>query len=62
MHAFAAPHIQAPFWAFWWPGGQSIARYVLDNPQLVRGKVSFSPSLHDRAGPRLLLRSSCLSS
>lgn len=27
-----------PFWAFCWPGGQALARHVLDHPQLVRGK------------------------
>lgn len=27
-----------PFWAFAWAGGQAIARYVLDNPALVRGR------------------------
>ncbi len=27
-----------PFWAFAWPGGQGMARYILDNPDLVRGK------------------------
>jgi len=27
-----------PFWAFAWPGGQGVARYILDNPELVRGK------------------------
>jgi predicted nicotinamide N-methyase len=27
-----------PFWAFAWAGGQALARYVLDNPLLVRGK------------------------
>jgi predicted nicotinamide N-methyase len=27
-----------PYWAFAWLGGQALARYVLDNPQLVRGK------------------------
>jgi predicted nicotinamide N-methyase len=27
-----------PFWAFAWPGGQALARHVLDNPVLVRGK------------------------
>ena len=26
-----------PFWAFAWAGGQGLARYVLDNPQVVRG-------------------------
>lgn len=28
-----------PFWAFAWAGGQALARHVLDNPGLVRGKV-----------------------
>jgi predicted nicotinamide N-methyase len=27
-----------PFWAFAWAGGQALARYVLDRPELVRGK------------------------
>jgi predicted nicotinamide N-methyase len=27
-----------PFWAFCWPGGQALARHVLDHPELVRGK------------------------
>ncbi len=27
-----------PFWAFAWAGGQALARYLLDNPDLVRGK------------------------
>ena len=27
-----------PYWAFAWPGGQGLARYVLDNAQLVAGK------------------------
>lgn len=28
-----------PFWAFAWAGGQALARYVLDNPQLVHGRT-----------------------
>ncbi len=28
----------APFWAFCWGGGQALARYLLDHPELVRGK------------------------
>ncbi len=28
-----------PFWAFAWAGGQAIARYLLDNPDEVRGKA-----------------------
>jgi predicted nicotinamide N-methyase len=27
-----------PFWAFAWAGGQALARYVLDNPEIVTGK------------------------
>jgi len=27
-----------PFWAFAWAGGQALARYVLDRPELVRAK------------------------
>lgn len=27
-----------PYWAFCWAGGQALTRYVLDNPDLVRGK------------------------
>jgi predicted nicotinamide N-methyase len=27
-----------PYWAFSWAGGQALARYVLDHPEVVRGK------------------------
>lgn len=27
-----------PFWAFAWAGGQALARHILDNPGIVRGK------------------------
>jgi predicted nicotinamide N-methyase len=27
-----------PYWAFAWAGGQALARYVLDHPDIVRGK------------------------
>lgn len=27
-----------PYWAFAWPGGQALARYVLDRPETVRGR------------------------
>jgi predicted nicotinamide N-methyase len=30
--------LQPPYWAFAWPGGQVLARHVLDNPGLVAGK------------------------
>ncbi len=34
----AAAGVDPPFWAFAWPGGQAIARHVLDHPELVAGK------------------------
>ncbi|XP_029391563.1 electron transfer flavoprotein beta subunit lysine methyltransferase isoform X2 [Mus pahari] len=27
-----------PYWAIYWPGGQALSRYLLDNPAVVRGK------------------------
>jgi predicted nicotinamide N-methyase len=30
--------VPPPYWAFAWAGGQALARYVLDHPQIVRGK------------------------
>ena len=30
-----------PFWAFAWAGGQGLARYVLDHPEIVRGRRVF---------------------
>jgi len=31
-------HLPPPYWAFAWPGGQALARYILDHPQEVAGK------------------------
>jgi predicted nicotinamide N-methyase len=33
----AERNIDPPFWAFAWPGGQALARHVLDHPDLVVG-------------------------
>ncbi|OUS13529.1 nicotinamide N-methyase [Rhodospirillales bacterium 47_12_T64] len=30
--------LDTPFWAFAWAGGQALAQYILDNPELVEGK------------------------
>jgi len=30
--------VPPPYWAFAWPGGQALARYLLDHPNLVRGR------------------------
>ncbi|MEZ4392882.1 MAG: 50S ribosomal protein L11 methyltransferase [Polyangiales bacterium] len=30
-----------PFWAFTWEGGTALARYVLDHPEVVRGRTVF---------------------
>ena len=37
--AWLAMHnVDPPFWAFAWPGGQALARHVLDNPAAVAGR------------------------
>lgn len=33
--------VEDPFWAFAWAGGQALARYLLDHPEEVRGRVVF---------------------
>jgi predicted nicotinamide N-methyase len=35
----AEVNVAPPFWAFPWAGGQALAHYVLDNPEIVRGKL-----------------------
>lgn len=37
-HASDPLALGMPYWAFAWPGGQVLARYVLDHPEVVRGK------------------------
>ena len=32
-------NVPPPYWAFAWAGGQALARYLLDNPALVRAKA-----------------------
>lgn len=31
-------NVPPPYWAFAWAGGQALARYLIDTPELVRGK------------------------
>ncbi len=38
MEAEAGTVLTAPFWASAWPGGQAVARYVLDHPDTVAGR------------------------
>jgi predicted nicotinamide N-methyase len=38
MEAEAGTVLTAPFWATAWPGGQALARYVLDRPAAVAGR------------------------
>jgi predicted nicotinamide N-methyase len=33
------PGTEPPFWAAAWPGGQALARYVLDHPEVVAGRT-----------------------
>jgi len=34
----AARNVDPPYWAFVWPGGQALARHILDHPDSVAGK------------------------
>jgi predicted nicotinamide N-methyase len=36
--ALEAIGLPPPFWAFAWAGGQALARYILDHPEIVAGK------------------------
>jgi predicted nicotinamide N-methyase len=36
----ASQGIAPPYWAFAWAGGQALSRYVLDHPEIVRGKTA----------------------
>jgi predicted nicotinamide N-methyase len=36
--AFLGRTMPPPFWAFAWPGGQALARHLLDHSELVRGR------------------------
>jgi predicted nicotinamide N-methyase len=38
MEAEVGSALAAPFWATAWPGGQALARYVLDRPAVVAGR------------------------
>jgi predicted nicotinamide N-methyase len=37
--ALAIANVDPPFWAFAWPGGQALARHILDHPDLVAGQA-----------------------
>jgi predicted nicotinamide N-methyase len=34
----AAANVAPPYWAFAWPGGQALSRYLFDHPDSVRGR------------------------
>ncbi len=38
-HLLDRENIDPPYWAFAWPGGQALARHVLDYPALVAGRT-----------------------
>jgi predicted nicotinamide N-methyase len=38
LEADSGHRVAAPFWASAWTGGQALARYVLDNPDVVAGR------------------------
>ena len=37
--ALRQANIEPPFWAFAWPGGQALARFILDQPDAVSGRT-----------------------
>jgi predicted nicotinamide N-methyase len=37
--ALGQPDLPPPFWSVVWPGGQALARYLLDHPALVTGRT-----------------------
>jgi predicted nicotinamide N-methyase len=37
----ARRQLPPPFWAFAWVGGQALARYLLDHPEIVAGRMVF---------------------
>lgn len=37
--SLAHAQVEPPYWAFAWPGGQALARHVLDHPALVTGRA-----------------------
>lgn len=37
-HELGSTGLPPPFWGVAWPGGQALARYVLDNPAVVAGR------------------------
>jgi predicted nicotinamide N-methyase len=37
--ALAELGVPPPYWAFAWAGGQALARYILDNPEIVAGRI-----------------------
>ena len=39
--SLARGHVPPPFWAFAWAGGQALARYLLDRPDIVAGREVF---------------------
>ncbi|MEQ8707492.1 MAG: 50S ribosomal protein L11 methyltransferase [Rhodospirillales bacterium] len=49
--------LQPPFWAFAWPGGLGLARYLLDHPEVVRNKTV----LDFASGSGLIGIAACLS-
>lgn len=56
QHTLDLCDLEPPFWAFAWAGGQALARFVLDRPELVRGRAVFDFS----SGSALVGIAACL--
>lgn len=38
QHQLESLDVPPPYWAFAWPGGQAAARYLLDNPHIIKNR------------------------
>ena len=39
VQAYGLGSLPPPYWAFAWPGGQALSRYIIDNPEDVLGRT-----------------------
>ena len=52
-----APFDELPWWAFLWPGGNAVAKHVLENPDIVAGKTVLDFACGGGAGTLVALAS-----
>ena len=50
--SLARSGLPPPYWAFAWAGGQALARYLLDHPEIVASRSLKCSAGHDATGSR----------